>query len=222
MQNLRSCLRGFGCSADAYLCELHVSVAWKKLMQLQPVFDRPQRTATLCAGVLWTQRRFFKCISYGVLAIACCLTQARISAADSRLTAPDFALRSIDGKNLRLSEFRGSVVLLNFWAQWCGECRASLATLAELDAKYKRAGLVILSIDLDDDPGGATATAKNLRLPFPVLMDSRKEVGSLYQLESLPFVVLIDRDGNIEFTQAGYKRGDERQWSERVANLLDR
>lgn len=168
-------------------------------------------------------RRFFiQKIFYWLLVVCLCLPQVKLAMAETQQPAPDFALRSIDGKNFRLSEFRGEVVLLSFWAQWCGECRSALSALNEIDSKYKRAGLVMLSISIDDDAISAASTAKNLKLSFPVLMDTRKEVSPLYRLRSLPLLVLVDRDGNIDFTQAGYKRGDEQQWSDRVKVLLNR
>lgn len=141
--------------------------------------------------------------------------------ADEQPLAPDFALRSIDGRNLRLSEFRGDVVLLNFWAQWCGECRQAMPGLNELYSKYQRAGLVMLSINVDEDVERVAALAKNLKLSFPVLIDDRKEASSLYQLKSMPMLVLIDRDGRMHYTHEGYQRGDEQQWSEQVRRLLN-
>jgi peroxiredoxin len=149
------------------------------------------------------------------------LLVATLPASAEELTAPDFALRSLDGRNLRLSEFRGEVVLLNFWAQWCGECRQAMPGLNELYSKYQRAGLVMLSISVDEDTRRVADLAKSLKLAFPVLIDERKEASSLYQLKTMPFLVLIDRDGRMHYTHAGYQRGDEQRWSEQVKRLLN-
>src|SRR5262245_10083710 len=69
------------------------------------------------------------------------------SAAESATEAPDFTLRTLDGQNLRLSEFRGEVVMITFWASWCGACRQAIPALNEMDEKYRRAGLILLSVN---------------------------------------------------------------------------
>lgn len=149
-----------------------------------------------------------------------CIFGASVHADDKPL-APDFVLRGVDGTNLRLSEFRGEVVLLSFWAQWCGECRQALGPLNDLYAKYQKAGLELLGINVDEDPARAASAAKNLKVAFPVLLDDKKQASSTYRIQSLPLLVLIDRDGRVQYTHAGYQSGDERQWSQQVRSLLN-
>ncbi|HSN70388.1 MAG TPA: TlpA disulfide reductase family protein, partial [Steroidobacteraceae bacterium] len=86
---------------------------------------------------------------------------------DPRL-APDFALRSLDQGNQRLSEYRGDVVVLCFWASWCGDCRRRLPQLNELYDEHRAAGLAVLGINLDEDAGRAREFARVLGLEFPV------------------------------------------------------
>lgn len=149
-----------------------------------------------------------------------CLVFANVHAAEKTL-APDFALRGVDGSNRRLSELRGEVVLLTFWAQWCGECRQALGPLNELYSKYQKAGLELLGINVDDDPERAISATKNLKLLFPVLIDEKKQASSTYRIQSMPLLVLIDRDGRIQYTHSGYQSGDEREWSEQIRLLLN-
>jgi len=134
--------------------------------------------------------------------------------------APDFALRTMDNQNLRLSEFRGEVVMLNFWASWCGECRQSIPALTDLYAKYHRAGLVLLSINVDDDMNRATDLVRGLKMSFPVLFDNRKEVSKLYKVDAMPLTLLIDREGVVRYSHNGYRLGDEEQFLERLRTLL--
>ena len=72
-------------------------------------------------------------------------------AADPVSSAPDFVLKSLDGENLRLSEYRGQIVVMNFWASWCGRCRDQLPSLENLHERYGDSGMQILSVNLDGD-----------------------------------------------------------------------
>jgi len=135
--------------------------------------------------------------------------------------APDFVLRTLDQTNLRLSEFRGQVVLINFWASWCGACRQAMPAFNEIHDKYRRAGLVMLSVSLDDEVQRATQMAKSLNIQYPVLLDERKEVSRLYQVETMPLTVLIDREGKVRFVQVGYNAGDEKKFAAPLRSLLN-
>lgn len=135
--------------------------------------------------------------------------------------APDFVLRSLDNANLRLSEHMGEVVLLNFWATWCGPCRQEMPLLDELYNKYRRAGLVLLSVNLDDGADRAAEMAKALKITYPVLLDTRKEVSRAYQVGTMPVTVLIDREGVVRYVSEGYKPGYEKGYADELRKLLN-
>jgi peroxiredoxin len=135
--------------------------------------------------------------------------------------APDFVLRTLDQSNLRLSEFRGQVVLINFWASWCGACRQAMPAFNEIHEKYRRAGLVMLSINLDDEAHRAMHMAQSLKIQYPVLLDERKVVSRLYQVETMPLTVLIDREGKVRFVQVGYNAGDEKKFAAPLRSMLN-
>jgi peroxiredoxin len=134
--------------------------------------------------------------------------------------APDFVLKSASGENLRLSEFRGEVVMLSFWATWCGECRAQLTELNDWYGTYGNAGLRLLAVGLDREFADVRETADSLRLDFPVLHDAGLEVSRLYGVEAMPVAVLIDRDGIVRDAIEGFRRTDEQVLLDRVRDLL--
>ena len=134
--------------------------------------------------------------------------------------APDFTLRGADGRNVRLDELRGQVVLVNFWATWCGPCREEMPRLDALYQKYHKSGFVLLGVNVDDDPQTALATAAKLNVSFPVLLDTDKKVSKLYDLNTMPSTIVIDRDGKMRFLTRGYHAGTERDYEQQVRGLL--
>ncbi len=135
-------------------------------------------------------------------------------------TAPDFALKSSNGENLRLSEYRGDVVMVNFWATWCGPCRQEMPLLDELYSRYERVGFSLLGVNIDDNSSKAMDMVSELGVSFPVLFDSRKEVSKLYQVEAMPVTVLIDREGTVRYVHHGYKPGYEDKYLDQIRSLL--
>jgi len=134
--------------------------------------------------------------------------------------APDFALKNASGDNLRLSEFRGDVVMINFWATWCGPCRQEMPLLDELYSKYQRVGFILLGVNIDDDSGKAMNMIAELGVSFPVLFDTRKEVSKLYAVDAMPVTILVDRDGKVRHVHHGYKPGYEQDYLNEIRSLL--
>jgi peroxiredoxin len=132
--------------------------------------------------------------------------------------APDFVLKSFAGENLRLSEYRGEVVMLSFWATWCGDCRAQLTELAVMHDRYQDAGVELLAVSLDQNARQAREVMAGVS--YPVLHDAAGEVGRLYDVSRMPVMVLIDRGGVVREVFEGFRRGSEEQYLERVQALL--
>ena len=159
--------------------------------------------------------------SFAVL-LWCTATAATTASAaiTPQAAAPDFTLRSADGRNLRLNEQRGQVVLVNFWASWCGPCRQEMPHLNRLYDKYKASGFTLLGVNIDDDPRLANAVVARMGLTFPVLLDADKAVSMLYDLGSMPATVLIDRDGRVRFLHRGYREGMEEAYERQIRELV--
>ena len=134
--------------------------------------------------------------------------------------APDFALRSMDGKNRRLSEFRGQVVLVNFWARWAGDSRQEMPALDRINTTYNRAGLVVLGVSVDEDWRRAREFADAMKVGYPILFDTTPDIGRNYLLRKMPMTILVDRSGVVRYSSAGFKSGDDLAYLEKIRELL--
>jgi len=152
--------------------------------------------------------------------LACLACQAAWAEVADGEDAPDFVLKSLQGVNLRLSEFRGNVVLLNFWADWCSDCRDQLPELQQLHERYEQAGLVLLGISLDDDIRHAGDTARDYGATFNLLSDQGGKVSKLYEVDKMPVTVLIDRDGRLRGVYQGYRSRVEQAYVAELKKLL--
>ena len=134
--------------------------------------------------------------------------------------APDFTLKSHSGQNIRLSEYRGEVVLINFWASWCGPCRQEMPLLDELHNQYNALGFTVLGVNVEQDPYQARKLLKDMPVSFPVLFDDRSVVSKQYDVIAMPSTVLVDRNGNMRYLHKGYKPGLEEVYLEQVRELI--
>jgi peroxiredoxin len=134
--------------------------------------------------------------------------------------APDFALKSSTGENMRLSEYRGDVVMINFWATWCGPCQQEMPHLDALYSRYQRVGFNLLGVNVDVDTGRAMDMIEDLGVNFPVLFDPRGEVSKLYGVSSMPFTIIVDREGTVRYVHDGYESGYEDMYLDQIRSLL--
>src|SRR5580700_6540680 len=134
--------------------------------------------------------------------------------------APDFVLKARDGRNLRMSEYRGQVVLVNFWARWAGDSRQEMPALDRINTTYGRAGLVVLGVSIDEDLARAREFAGAMKVSYPLMFDTGSSIGRDYLLEKMPMTILVDRAGVVRYSNAGFKRGDERAYLDHIRELL--
>ena len=117
--------------------------------------------------------------------------------------APDFALRDLDGRVHRLSDYRGQVVFINFWATWCPPCRQELPEIQAVYDDKKDAGLVVLEVNYQESAAKARGYWDDQGLTMPVLLDSSGDVQDQYRLVGLPDSFFVDRDGILRDLQFG-------------------
>ncbi len=134
--------------------------------------------------------------------------------------APDFTLKSQSGENIKLSELRGKVVMINFWASWCGPCRQEMPVLDQLYQRYRSLDFTILGINVEEDSEAAKSLLKDVPVTFPILFDSANNVSKLYKVKGMPSTLLVDRDGNMRYMYMGYQRGYEQEYQNQVRALI--
>lgn len=150
----------------------------------------------------------------------CLLATVALAGGIKAVPAPDFTLPSRAGKNVRLAELRGNVVLLNFWASWCGPCREEMPKLEALHKKYKDLGVRIVGVNLDTERPQSEPLLKATGVTFTILFDVEGRVGEQYKVETMPSTYLIDRDGRIRFVHRGYRPGYENDYEKQIKALL--
>lgn len=160
-----------------------------------------------------------KCFTYARnYLLMCCLVLA--GAAHAADAAPDFTLKNRSGGNLRLSEQRGEVVLLNFWASWCGPCRQEMPILNTLHERYSKLGFSVIGINVDKDSSLADKILKDIPVTFPILLDDTGAVSGTFDVSAMPTTILVDRDGNMRYLHKGYKPGYELEYEAQIKELI--
>ena len=133
----------------------------------------------------------------------------------------DFALKALDGRNYRLSEYRGEVVAVVFWASWCGPCRDELSRLQSLRELYADAGLQVLAVSMDERTDAAASVAASLRLTYPQLHDADLALSKVWDPQRLPATYLFGRAGELRYLQLGSDAQSRIDLVARVRTLLD-
>lgn len=144
-------------------------------------------------------------------------TSESAGAAQATAAAPGFELPLVGGGSASLEQYRGSVVMLNFWATWCGPCKREIPDFIELQKQYADKGFTILGVALDE-PADVEAFTKANGINYPILLGDNEISNAYGGIRSIPTTVLIDREGNIVATEVGML--PKEHWQEAVSRLL--
>ncbi len=155
-----------------------------------------------------------------VAALASVMAVSVSLAGDGGGRAADFKLDRRGGKQLGLQDLKGQVVMINFWATWCGPCRQEMPLLEQMHKKYRPMGFTLVGINVEEDPSGAEAWLTKTPVSFPILFDRENRVSKLYNVSGMPSSVLIDRKGNVRYLHRGYKPGDENTYLDHIRALV--
>jgi peroxiredoxin len=167
----------------------------------------PKIASTLAVSVL---------LACAVLTIGC----TKRTVAKNRKAAPEFSLKDANGQTVRLADYKGKVVLLDFWATWCGPCKIEIPWFMEFETQFKDQGFAVLGVSMDEDGWAAIKPyVRDRKMNYRVLLGDDKVGTSYGGLDALPTTLLIDREGNIASVHEGVAMGKE-EFKNAIVQLL--
>jgi thiol-disulfide isomerase/thioredoxin len=135
-------------------------------------------------------------------------------------SAPNFTLQTLDGQEVTLSHLKGKVILLDFWATWCGPCRESIPHLIQLYKTYQKDGLEVIGMNVEKGEMDAVRRfVKSMDIPYPITL-SPDDVQRDYRVSGLPTTIFIDKQGRIREKMVGFTSEIAKQTTARVVTLL--
>ncbi|MGH7307294.1 MAG: TlpA disulfide reductase family protein [Candidatus Rokuibacteriota bacterium] len=135
--------------------------------------------------------------------------------------AKDFTIKTLDGRTVRLSDHRGQVVFINFWATWCPPCREEMPAMERLFQQTRKDGLVMLAVSVDADPKVIAPFVEEQRLTFTIGLDPKMELADTYGVRALPATFIVDREGQLAALALGPRTWDDAA-SHALVNQLSR
>ena len=157
----------------------------------------------------------------GTLLVMLCAVAA---AADLKLwtggPAPALALKDLDGRQHRLADYRGKVVLINFWATWCGPCRDEMPSIQELKVKLSGRPFVVLAVNLDEPESRIRKFLTQMKLDFPILLDPDRVVARGWNARILPATFIVGPDGRVRYSLVGEVDWANEHIVARISELL--
>ncbi len=159
-------------------------------------------------------------VELGTVAILVMAGTTPVSGGEANGLAPAFTLASLSGSQASLNQYKGQVVMVNFWATWCGPCQQEMPLLDQMYKKFKPTGFTLLGINVDKDVPTVKDLLARKPVAFPILLDPTNQVSKAYHVNDMPSTVIIDRKGDIRYVHRGYKPGDENEYQNRIRQLI--
>jgi len=140
--------------------------------------------------------------------VLCCLLSVAAALPKPAAKAANFTLTGLDGKSHALSDYKGKIVFLNFWASWCPPCRAEMPSMQKLYGSWDKKKFVMLAVNLREAKGAVGSFARQNGYTFPILLDDTGGIASQYQVAGIPTTIIIDGKGYVLSRTVG-----SREWS---------
>ena len=153
------------------------------------------------------------------LGVLACALMTSASGFENRLTAPEFSL-SGSTHGIKLSDYKGKVVYLDFWASWCGPCKKSFPWMNAMQAKFGAQGFSVIAVNLDTNPEDSRQFLKVVAANFDIAFDVKGDVAKLFQIKGMPSSVLIDREGKVVMQHAGFNDTTSAKLEPIINNLM--
>lgn len=144
------------------------------------------------------------------------------SSQDVGSKAPDFSMQDISGNTVKLSDLKGKVVLLDFWASWCVPCKKSMPHIIELYNNRTDSLFTVVAVNVDEEKSKINefANSINVTFPFPVIFDKESKLPSIYNVEGMPTSIIIDKEGIIRFKETGFTSEVKEKMDSKIKELL--
>lgn len=155
--------------------------------------------------------------------VAGCFLSASVAAVEIGKPAPGLVLTTLSNHNdagFTLADYRGKVVYLDFWASWCGPCRASFPVLNELRTKYQAEGFEVVGVNLDENTADANGFLKKFPVSFPLATDPKGAAAQIFQIKGMPSAVIIDKKGVARAEIVGFHKDEPQKIEQLVSQLL--
>ncbi len=157
-----------------------------------------------------------------IISISLILFTGFAAPAEIQKAAPEFTGTTLEGKVIKLSHYKGKVVLLDFWASWCGPCKREFPFLVQLHHALKDQNFTVIGINVDTDRSKAERflAGQKVKPDFPIVFDGKGKIAERYQLQGMPTTILIDKNGVIRYRHTGFRDKDRAEVIRRVKELL--